>query len=85
MARSTVTPTGDAVPLAFSSGDRAYDCGDGLPNHFSDVEDASPFCRHTHYLWARSVIDGYPDGTYQQNDTVTREQMSKFLANAFGQ
>lgn len=51
--------------------------------HFTDVGSADEYCRHAHYLWATRVIDGCGPTTYCPTDLVTREQMAKFLVNAF--
>lgn len=86
IARSLVAPEGDAgVPANYTSAStgRTYDCGDGLANAFSDVTDSHLFCKQIHFVWARGVLDGFPDGTYGPAQNVTRDQMSKFLANAF--
>ncbi|HWC64983.1 MAG TPA: S-layer homology domain-containing protein, partial [Thermoanaerobaculia bacterium] len=62
---------------------RAYDCTDGQPNAFPDVGDADPLCRYVYFIWSRGVIDGFGDGTYRPADTVLRDQMAKFLVNAY--
>lgn len=64
---------------------RSYNCDPASPNlHFTDVTTSDIFCRHTHYLWARDVISGFPDGSYGPNLLVTRGAMAKFLSNGFG-
>ena len=40
---------------------------------------------HVHYLWAKDVISGFPDGSYGPALLVTRGAMAKFLANGFGE
>ena len=74
-----------AVPakLADSGNGRAYDCTDGLANHFSDVDDANPVCKFVYYIWAKGIIDGFGDQTYRPSDTLVRDQMAKFLVNAY--
>ena len=63
---------------------RSYSCNPATPNlFFTDVKTTDIFCRHTHYLWARNVISGFPDGTFGPGLFVTRGAMSKFLANGF--
>src|SRR5204862_3750659 len=49
-----------AVPakLPDSGNGRAYDCTDGLANHFADVDDASPVCKFVYYIWAKGIVDG---------------------------
>jgi len=79
--------SGDAaVPNVHSDArtGRSYDCGDGKANAFSDVTDASPLCRFVYFIWAKGVVDGFPDGTYHPSAPVPRDQMAKFLVNAYG-
>ena len=66
-----------------SGNGRAYDCTDGQPNAFTDVPDSDPLCRFVHFIWSKNVIDGFPDGTYRPGLAVPRDQMAKFLANAY--
>ena len=75
-----------AVPskLPDSGNGRAYDCTDGLANHFSDVADASPICKFVYYIWAKGIIDGFGDQTFRPSDPLARDQMAKFLVNAYG-
>jgi WD40 repeat protein len=76
-----------AVPQAYGpdpATGRSYSCNPGSPNlHFTDVTTGDIFCRHTHYLWAKDVISGFPDNSYQPAAEVTRGAMAKFLANGF--
>jgi len=74
-----------AVPAKGSdpAAGRAYDCTDGQPNAFSDVPDSDPGCRHVYFLWSKGIVDGYVNGQYGPNDSVQRDQMSKFLANTY--
>jgi hypothetical protein len=51
--------------------------------HFTDVTTSDIFCRATHYLWAKDVISGFPDGSYGPALNVTRGALAKFLANGF--
>jgi outer membrane protein assembly factor BamB len=79
---------GDAgVPASGTFSDtgapRSYNCGTPSGSHFSDVLAADPACRHINYLWARGIIDGYGDGTFQPAGNVTRGQMAKFIGNGF--
>ncbi len=62
---------------------RSYNCAISGGSHFSDIASSSPLCRHANYLWARGIIDGYGDGTFQPQTLLTRGQMAKFIANAF--
>ncbi len=74
---------GDAlVPDSGSFGDsgstRSYHCSGG-DSHFPDVPGGSASCRHINYLWARGVIDGFTDGSFQPAIPVSRAQMAKFM------
>ncbi len=74
------------VPLIGTFGDtgmpRSYDCANAPgSSHFPDVAVGSAVCRHANYLWARGVVDGYADGTFQPAVAVSRSQMAKFVAN----
>ncbi len=71
-------------PLAYTDSGTglSYDCGDGLPNHFSDVDDAKPYCAHVHYLWAKGVVVGCGSNTYCPKNQVTRGQMAVYISTA---
>ena len=76
-----------AVPVAYGPDPvtgRSYSCNPGSPNlHFTDITTSDIFCRATHFLWAKDVISGFPDGSYGPTLEVTRGAMAKFLANGF--
>jgi hypothetical protein len=75
-----------AVPVTYTDPitARSYSCNAGTPNlHFTDIATTDIFCRHTHYLWAKDVISGFPDGSFGPGLFVTRGAMAKFLANGF--
>jgi hypothetical protein len=76
-----------AVPVSYGPDPvtgRSYSCDAGSPNlHFTDVTTSDLFCRHVHYLWAKDVISGFPDGSYGPALNVSRGAMAKFLANGF--
>ena len=80
---------GDAgVPVSYGPDPvtgRSYSCSAATPDlHFTDITTSDIYCRHTHYLWAKDVISGFPDGSYGPALFVTRGAMAKFLANGFG-
>jgi len=63
---------------------RSYSCAPGTPNlHFSDVLVSDSFCKHAHYLWATGVISGCSATQYCPAGDVARDEMAKFLSNAF--
>ena len=76
-----------AVPVTYGPDPvtgRSYSCNAGSPNlHFTDITTGDIYCRHTHYLWAKNVISGFPDNSYQPALNVSRGAMAKFLANGF--
>jgi len=88
IAKSMVQPYGGyGVSLAYSAPGtgRSYSCDSASPSvHFTDVPDTDPFCKHVHYLWARGVLDGCGPDQFCASGDVTREEMAKFLVNAFG-
>ena len=51
---------------------------------FSDVTAANPFCGYIEALYNAGVISGCSTGIYCPYGYVSRDQMAKFLANAFG-
>jgi hypothetical protein len=89
VARAMRAPGGGAsVPVAYGPDavtGRSYSCSPtGGSTHFGDVPATDSFCRHAHYLWARGVIAGCSPSEYCPAPAVTREEMAKFLGNAFG-
>ena len=78
---------GSAVPLTYgpdSVTGRSYSCDAASPNlNFTDVLVSDVFCKHVHFLWAKGIIAGCGAATYCPTGEVTRDQMAKFLVNAF--
>jgi len=75
------------VPLTYTDSvtGRSYSCDSASPNlHFTDVPDTDPLCKHANYLWAKGIISGCSPTEYCPTGEVTRDQMAKFLVNAFG-
>jgi hypothetical protein len=88
VARAIVAPAGgSAVPVAYGPDPDtglSYSCNPGSPNlHFTDVSTADIFCKHAHFLWARGIVGGCSATQYCPAGNVSRDQMAKFLANAF--
>lgn len=88
IAKGIVAPAGgSAIPVSYgpdSVTGRSYSCDAGNPSlSFTDVAVDSVFCKHVHYLWAKGIIAGCGAGTYCPTGEVTRDQMAKFLVNAF--
>ncbi len=88
IAKGTVAPLGGAgVPLTYGPDPNtglSYSCDASSPNtHFVDVPVSDPFCKHAHFLWARGIIAGCTATEYCPNPAVARDEMAKFLANAF--
>jgi hypothetical protein len=65
----TVLPTATPTPCAIQ---------------FSDVLPDSTFYDYIMDLACRSIISGYPDGTFRPGNYVTRGQLSKIVSNAAG-
>ncbi len=51
----------------------------GTTRRFSDVVATNPFCGDIEWLAARSVAQGWPDGTFRPSEPVTREATAAFL------
>jgi len=88
MAKGMVAPGGgESVPQSYGPDPvtrRSYSCEAASPVlHFGDISTADPFCKHAHFLWARGVIDGCSATEYCPLSEVGRDEMAKFLANAF--
>ena len=62
----------------------SYSCNAASPNlHFTDISVSDTFCKHVHYLWARGIVSGCSANQYCPTQGVTRDQMARFLGNAF--
>jgi CSLREA domain-containing protein len=88
IAKATVAPAGGtAVPEIYGPDPDtglSYSCDAGSPAaHFTDVPATDVFCKHAHYLWARGIVSGCSPTQYCPGSNVTRDQMAKFLVNAF--
>lgn len=88
LVAGTMAAGGDsAVPVSGTFNDsgsaRSYNCASAGGSHFPDVAVGTPYCRHVNYLWARGVIDGRPDGTYQPAAALPRGWAAKFVVNAY--
>ncbi len=88
IAKAIVAPAGGtAVPLTYGPDPVtgfSYSCDPSSPNlYFTDVALSDPFCKHVHFLWARGIIAGCPGNLYCPTTDVGRDEMSKFLSNAF--
>ncbi|MEO8287330.1 MAG: S-layer homology domain-containing protein [Chloroflexota bacterium] len=51
---------------------------------FTDVLPGSTFYPFVRCLTCRGIVNGYPDNTFRPNNSVTRGQLSKTVANAAG-
>ncbi len=51
---------------------------------FPDVEEDSEYARAVNFLQERDVIDGYPDGTFGPDKTLSRAELLKILIEAVG-
>jgi CSLREA domain-containing protein len=88
IAKAVVAPSGgSAIPMTYGPDPvtgLSYSCDSGSPNvHFIDVPATDSFCKHVHFLWAKGIIAGCSSTTYCPTGTVSRDQMAKFLVNAF--
>jgi hypothetical protein len=76
------------VPMAYADAGsgRSYDCAPATAStYFADVPANVSYCKHVHYLWAKSVIAGCiaSPPQYCPANMVRRDQMAKFLVNGF--
>ena len=88
IAKAVVAPSGGpAIPTTYGPDPvtgLSYSCDASSPNvHFTDVSASNSFCKHVHFLWAKGIIAGCSSTTYCPSGTVSRDQMAKFLVNAF--
>jgi hypothetical protein len=88
IAKAIVAPAGGSgVPLTYGPDPVtgfSYSCDAGSPNlHFTDVFVADTYCKHVHFLWARGIIQGCSATQYCPSLDIGRDEMSKFLTNAF--
>ena len=88
VAKGVFAPAGGgAIPQTYGPDPvtgHSYSCAPGTPNlHFSDVLVSDSFCKHAHYLWATGVISGCSATQYCPAGDVARDEMAKFLSNAF--
>ena len=87
VAKAIVAPGGGpSVPQTYTDATTGlhYSCNPASPNlHFTDITVNDPFCKHVHYLWAQNIVSGCTATTYCPTQGVTRDQMARFLVNAF--
>jgi hypothetical protein len=88
VAKGMVAPAGGpGVPLTYGPDPVtgfSYSCNAASPDlHFTDISVSDSYCKHVHYLWATGVVSGCPADKYCPNLDIGRDEMSKFLANAF--
>ena len=78
---------GGAVPVTYGPDPvtgLSYSCSTAAPNlHFTDVTTSDIYCKHAHYLWARAVVNGCNATEYCPTPDIPRDEMAKFLSNAF--
>jgi hypothetical protein len=74
VARALVAPTGEAALADYVPSD---------PRNFPDVADTFWAYKHIEYCVENSVVQGYLDGLYHPEITVTRDQMAVYVARAF--
>jgi Tol biopolymer transport system component len=75
VARALVAPTGEAGLADYLPSD---------PRNFPDVPDTFWAYKHIEYCVEHGVVQGYDDGYYHPEITVTRDQMAVYVARAFG-
>jgi len=70
------------VARGMAGGDSLVPTGPSTPS-FSDVLAGHWAYKHVEYARSRSVVGGYPDGSYRPDDPVTRDQMAVYVYRAF--
>ncbi len=73
---------GAAIPTSGALGANAYNCVAGGVSLFSDVLPTDIFCRSVHYLASQNVTAGCSPTQYCPAPSVTRLEMSAFVARA---
>ncbi len=93
---SATTPAGSATPTntviatstAEATSTATVPAGSPTPTvctiSFSDVPTTHPFYPYIRCLACRGILGGYSDGTFRPDNSVTRGQLSKIVANAAG-
>jgi hypothetical protein len=74
IARSICTPLGDAGMASYTP---------GATDVFPDVASDYWAFKYIGYVKYRSVVQGYPDGTYRPDAICTRDQMAVYVTRAF--
>jgi hypothetical protein len=73
VARGMLAPTGEAALAGYVPSD---------PRDFPDVPDTSWAWKHVEYCAEQGIVEGYEDGYYRPEWTVTRDQMAAYTARA---
>ncbi len=78
---------GDFPPIPQSYGPdpvtgRSYNCNSENPE--IQFVDAGSVCAPIHFIWAKGIIAGCSPTAFCPSGFVTRDQIAKFLVNAFG-
>lgn len=77
---ATSTPTSTATAVAPTATASATACA----IEYSDVPNGSTFYEFVKCLACHGIINGYSDGTFRPNNSVTRGQLAKIISNAAG-
>ena len=88
IAKAVVAAAGGAtVPMTYGPDPVtgfSYSCDAASPNlHFTDIATSDNFCKHAHFLWAKGIIAGCSPTLYCPALNTGRDEMAKFLSNAF--
>ena len=78
LARSIVDPTGDLGLESYTPPSQPT---------FRDVTPTNKYAwayKHVQYLVSEGMVAGYPDGLYRPASDVSRDQMTVYIARAFG-
>jgi hypothetical protein len=76
-----LTPTNGTIQMTISTRPR-YVISAACTSRYNDVCPDFWAYAYIECLASRSIISGYPDGTFRPNNQITRGQLSKVVANA---
>lgn len=83
-----VTFTGDSsenVVLRATYGTKKAESASLESRLFNDLEGSNPYYQAVSYLFDKGTVQGYPDGTFQPDRTVSRVEALKFIFSGMDQ
>ena len=74
--------SGAAIPAGGTLNGKSYFCGSGGVSGFTDVSPTDSACKAIHFIGVQNVTLGCTPTAFCPNQTVSRDQMSAFLARS---